>query len=109
VTAFTAFLGSLTADHPRRVLLLYGARKENLFVYGDLVRARAAEVTSLAVELISEDTGRRLSADAAWPDIRKLDSPLFYLSGPPAMIVALRGQLEQHGVPALDIRTDEWE
>jgi ferredoxin-NADP reductase len=109
VTAFTAFLGSLTPDHARRVLLFYGARTESLFVYGDLARARAAEVPALVVELISEDTSGRLSVDAAWSAIGKLKSPLFYLSGPPAMIVALRQQIAHHGVPSLDVRTDEWE
>ncbi len=47
ITAFTAFLRSLTADHPHRVLLLYGARTPDLFVYGDLVRERAREVPAL--------------------------------------------------------------
>lgn len=109
VTAFTAFLGSLPTDHERRVLLHYGARTSDLFVYGDLVRQRAREVPGLTVHLVNEATDGRLSVDEAWQDIAMLDDPLFYLSGPPAMIDALRGQLQARGLAGDDIRTDEWE
>src|SRR5664280_922566 len=42
VTAFTAFLQSLQPDQATRVLLFYGARKPNLFVYGPLAEACAS-------------------------------------------------------------------
>jgi ferredoxin-NADP reductase len=109
VTAFTAFLGSLTPDHDRRVLLCYGARTADLFVYGDLARERAREVPMLTTRLVDEEADGRLSVERAWPDIVALDDPLFYLSGPPAMIGALRDQLRARGVADHDIRTDEWE
>jgi ferredoxin-NADP reductase len=109
VTAFTAFLRSLTPNHARRVQLYYGARTENLFVYGELARGRAEEVPALTSTLISEDTDGRLSVTRAWPAIATLDDPLFYLSGPPAMLTALTAQLREHGVRAEDIRTDAWE
>ncbi len=38
-----------------------------------------------------------------------LENPLFYLSGPPAMLAALTGQLQGRGVPEGAIRTDAWE
>ena len=41
ITAFTAFLRSLAPERSSRVLLFYGARTPDLFVYGDLVRTRA--------------------------------------------------------------------
>ena len=109
VTAFTAFLRSLTADHSRRVLLFYGARTESLFVYGELARRRAAEVPALTSELISEETDGRLSVDRTWPAITSLADPLVYLSGPPAMLAALTTQLLTHGVSSEAIRTDAWE
>jgi ferredoxin-NADP reductase len=109
VTAFTAFVGSLTSDHDRRVQLYYGARTGDLFVYGDLALDRAREIPALTSELINQETDGRLSVDRAWPTISTLDSPLFYLSGPPVMIRALWSQLRAHGVADHDIRTDEWE
>ena len=39
ITAFTAFLQSLTPERAARVLLFYGARTPDLFVYGDLAQA----------------------------------------------------------------------
>ena len=109
ITAFTAFLQSLTPDRTARVLLFYGARTPDLFVYGPLARARASEVLALTSRLVCEATHGRLDVEAAWPEIATLDNPLFYLSGPPAMLAALTAQLQERGVSMEEIRTDAWE
>lgn len=109
VTAFTAFLQSLQPDLVSRVLLFYGARTPDLFVYRSLVEACAREVPSLACMFVSEATQGRLEVDRAWPTIATLAGPVFYLSGPPPMLAALNAQLLDRGVPADRIRTDAWE
>jgi ferredoxin-NADP reductase len=109
VTAFTAFLQSLQPGQATRVLLFYGARKPDLFVYGSLVEACALDVPSLAYRLVCEETDGRLRVDAAWPAIEALHNPVFYLSGPPQMLAALTAQLREHGVSPDNIRTDAWE
>jgi len=109
VTAFTAFLQSLEAGRARRVLLFYGARKPDLFVYGPLARARARDVPAFACSLVCEETHGRLQVDSAWPAIATLVDPVFYLSGPPPMLGALTAQLRGRGVPMKAIRTDAWE
>ena len=109
ITAFTAFLGSLTPAHATRVLLFYGARTPDLFVYGPLAEARAREVPTLTCHLVCEATHGRLEVDAAWPAIESLEDPVFCLSGPPPMLAALTTQLRGRGVSAADIRIDAWE
>ena len=109
ITAFTAFLQSLTPDRAKRVVLFYGARTPDLFVYGDYATSRAAEVGALDVHLVCEATDGRLSVGAAWPTVAELDHPAFYLSGPPAMLTALTTQLREEGAAGADIRTDAWE
>jgi ferredoxin-NADP reductase len=109
VTAYTAFLQSLTPDLKSRILLFYGARTPQLFVYGALAKARASEVPTLTCHLISEETQGRLAVAAAWPAITPLRDPVFYLSGPPPMLDALTRQLRGRDVPAERIRTDAWE
>jgi ferredoxin-NADP reductase len=109
VTAFTAFLGGLLPDHARRVLLFYGARNDDLFVYRGLVETCSARVPSFCCSLLAEDRQGRLSVDAAWKQIEELAEPVFYLSGPPAMLAALTTQLSERGVPAARMRTDAWE
>jgi ferredoxin-NADP reductase len=109
VTAFTAFLQSLEAERAPRVLLFYGARNPNLFVYGPLAEACAREVPSLSCSLVCEETDGRLQVDAVWPAIATLHDPAFYLSGPPEMLAALTAQLRGRGVSPDDIRTDAWE
>jgi ferredoxin-NADP reductase len=109
VTAFTAFLESLVPEYDRHVELFYGARRPGLFVYGPLTQTRAREVSSLTCRLVCEETDGRLDAGIAWPAIQTLGDPVFYLSGPPAMLAALTGQLRGRGVAMEVIRTDAWE
>ncbi len=109
VTAFTAFLQSLQPDQVTRVLLFYGARKPNLFVYGPMVRACARDVPSLDCALICEETDGPLRVANEWQAIEALHNPVFYLSGPPPMLRALTMQLREHGVSSNEIRTDAWE
>ena len=109
VTAFTAFLQSLQPERATPVLLFYGARTPDLFVYGPLARACARDVPALRCSLVCEETDGRLQVDAAWPAIATLHDPLFYLSGPPPMLDSLTGQLRGRGVSTGVIRTDAWE
>jgi ferredoxin-NADP reductase len=109
ITAFTAFLRSLTPDAARRVQLFYGARTPDLFVYGPLAEACSRSVPSLRVNLVCEATDGRLDVATAWPAIETLDDPVFYLSGPPPMLAALTAQLRGQGVSPAAIRTDAWE
>jgi ferredoxin-NADP reductase len=109
VTAFTAFLQSLLPEQATRVLLFYGARKPDLFVYGPLAEACAREAPSLRCSLVCEATQGRLDVDAAWPAIASLHDPVFYLSGPPQMLEALTTRLRRRDLSLVDIRTDAWE
>jgi len=109
VTAFTAFLQSLPSEHRAGVQLFYGARTGDLFVYGPLVEACARSVPSLRCSLVCEETQGRLDVGVAWPVIEGLRDPLFYLSGPPAMLASLGAQLQAHGVSVESIRIDAWD
>jgi ferredoxin-NADP reductase len=109
MTAFTAFLQSMEPDAGSRVLLFYGARTPELFIYGPLAEACAREVPSLACSLVAEAAAGVLAVDSAWPAIEDLEAPLFYLSGPPEMLAAITGQLRARGVSEAAIRTDAWD
>ena len=109
VTAFTAFLRSLTPENAPRVVLFYGARTPDLFVYGPLVEATASAVPSFTRYLVCEETDGRLDARTAAPAVAALDDPAYYLSGPPPMLAALTTQLLGLGVSPVAIKTDAWE
>ena len=79
ITAFTAFLESLPPEHARRVLLFYGARTPELFIYRDAVESQERKVPALAPTLICEATEGRLRVDCAWPAIARLPT-LFSIS-----------------------------
>ena len=91
------------------MLLFYGVRTTDLFVYGDVAREQACTVPSLTANLICEAADGRLAVDRAWPAVAELQDPAFYLSGPPAMLTALTGQLHGRGVPPEAVRIDAWE
>jgi ferredoxin-NADP reductase len=109
VTAFTAFLRSLRPANGAHVLLCYGARTPDLFVYRDLAAECAASVPSFDCRLLCEQTDGPLSVAAVWDRIAEFHHPVFYLSGPPQMLAALSEQLCARGVRPESIRTDAWE
>jgi ferredoxin-NADP reductase len=109
VTAFTAFLQSLQPSEASRVLLCYGARTPDLFVYRNLAEECAASVPALDCRLVCEQDDGLLSAAALWEHVSRLRDPVFYLSGPPQMLAALTAELLERGVRPEAIRTDAWD
>lgn len=109
VTAFTAFLHSLTSEGAPRVLLCYGARRSELFVYRPLVEECQRRAPGFEARLFAEDRDGRLSVEAVWDAVTHLHTPIFYLSGPPPMLSAISAELSDHGVPPDVVKTDAWE
>lgn len=109
-TGITPFLSLFTSKafttymQPR---LYFGVR--NLFhhLYApDLEKAKVVN-PSFHVKLMSEDKDGRL-------DIQKIfkengPSSVYFISGPPVMIKNFKAGLAEKGVPAENIRTDDWE
>ena len=110
VTAFTAFLQSLTPDHATRVLLFYGARTADLFVYGALVEGvRQAGPVADVQPRLRGDAGsalgrRRVAGDPPLPRSGVLPER-------PAGDARARSPRSygEHGVGIERIRTDAWE
>src|SRR5439155_22530571 len=113
ITAFTAFLQSLTADNARPVLLAYGARTSPLLIYRDLVERCAASIPSMDIcyfveygspnELsrLSDRCGAnvgRVSVAAVWPRLRAPSEAAYYIAGPPAMLHTISQDLRAHGI-----------
>jgi len=109
VTAFTAFLHSLTSESAPRVLLCYGARRSELFVYHPLVEECQRRAPGFEARLFAEDRDGRLSVEAVWNTVTRLHAPVFYLSGPPSMLSVISAELSDHGVPPEVVKTDAWE
>ena len=113
VTAFTAFLETLTADS-RPVALGYGARTADLLIYRDAIEACARRAPGLDVVYFTEDGSGGAQRgpvfiDAIWPRLRAPMETQCYVSGPPAMLRAIAAGLRTHGVAAEAIHIDAWE
>ncbi|HEY3444748.1 MAG TPA: FAD-dependent oxidoreductase [Myxococcales bacterium] len=115
VSAFTAFIEGLEPNHPRRVLLAYGARSPELLLSRTLAERRATEVPAFSSLLFVDSSAGGvclqgpISLDAIWPKLEGMSEPVCYLSGPPKMIEALGAGLRARGVPDDRIRKDAWE
>jgi ferredoxin-NADP reductase len=122
ITAFTAFLESLTAEGTRTVTLAYGARRPRLLIYRDIVERCAQAVPSMDVSyFVEDDTGQpedparqdvtvgRVSVDAVWPRLRRPFESAYYISGPPAMLRAIEQDLRARNISAEAIHIDAWE
>jgi len=117
ITAFTAFLDSLTHEFQHRVYLAYGARSRQLLIYYDMLEQRAKTCPALRVSYFVERDAKiraneaigRLSLAAMWPHIQAPDETTFYLSGPPIMLKALSQDLSKQGVRSSAVRIDAWE
>jgi ferredoxin-NADP reductase len=116
VTAFTAFLGGLTAEYPHPVELFYGARHPGLLIYRPVVESAVQNCPRLRVhyfaEQHAEEAGCHPGVITARAVLESLTIPLdytYYLAGPPAMLHNLVPDLQQAGVPADRIVIDAWE
>ncbi len=117
ISAFTAFLESLTPAAKHTVYLFYGARRASLLLYHDFIEELARAVPQMRphyfVEQADGSAGElvhgRLSVAAAWPFIPRAPATAYYLSGPPAMLKALRQELGAAGIPEARIHVDAWE
>lgn len=120
VTAFTAFLETLTPASPP-VTLAYGARAESLLIYRELVERCAAKTPTLDVSYFVEAGGGatgtatrapiagRVSVEAIWPRIFCPSASSYYISGPPAMLRGLTAELGTRGIRPEAIHVDAWE
>lgn len=117
VSAFTAYLESPeAAASGRRTILAYGARHESLLIYRDVVEHAAANAPGLEVAYFIESgrpspavTVGRVAVDAIWPRVTRPAASDFYISGPPAMLQTIAGDLKARGVSAEAIHIDAWE
>jgi ferredoxin-NADP reductase len=130
ISAFTAFLQSLTPQAGPRVTLVYGARTTALFLFQDMILSQLAAVPQFDAVFFAESEDAtfaqqlaarpktpacyagRISLDAIFrppSSVLGSRSSVFYLSGPPVMLSTLSQQLLTRGVPADLVRTDAWE
>jgi NAD(P)H-flavin reductase len=108
--------GILEDGAPGTVILYYGVRKPEHFLFPMLLSS-LSRTRGHRVELFCEnpDSGSpqartgSLRIDTIREETAALAAPVYFLSGPPAMIRSFRTGLVERGVPAADIKIDEWE
>lgn len=124
ITAFTAFLQSLTPATNRTVTLAYGARTSPLLIYRDVVERCAQRLPSLHIFYFVEDDGTgepstverwppwhrgRVSVADVWPLLPRPLETAYYIAGPPPMLHAIGRDLRARKIPPEEIHIDAWE
>ncbi len=130
ITAFQAFIDGLSPDHPNKVILLYGARRQELLLGQGLMEKKQGEVRNFQAFYFTEEamgiessgivaavpggvalaktTLGRIQLDVL-NDCAVSGKTVYYLAGPPAMVTALTNGLVQRGVFVDNIKVDAWE
>lgn len=99
--------------------LNYGVNNNDLLIAEDLIKEAEQELSSFKYRIYIEEgvnnnskinqlTGL-LDVDDIVLKSLKLENPVFYLSGPPAMISAFDEELKKHSVEPNNIKYDNWE
>ena len=125
ITAFIAFIESLTDTFHERVFLAYGARKPELLLYRGIIDAKACNNNGFHVSYFveTENTNKSdstkiqstgffigcLSLDSIWNHLENPQETTYYIAGPPAMIQALTGNLLKKNISPEMIKVDAWE
>ncbi len=119
ITPFRSILVQSVRDGglPYRVVLFYANRRPRDAAFLDELRELAARdprltfvPTMTALDPDDEWDGERGRIDAALlaRHLEGVDSPIYYLTGPPGMVQGLRAMLVGSGVDEDDIRTEEF-
>jgi ferredoxin-NADP reductase len=106
----------------RTIALYYGARQRSYVLFRDPIERCAAALPGFRATITIENESSeglaiagaklmegRLSIDAIFEETRNLRDPVFFLSGPPAMIRLFKERLAAKGVSGDNVKIDEWE
>lgn len=118
ITAYTAYVEGLIPEQCPNVKLFYGARSQDLLIFKSLVEKKAQELKSFShwyfiEEGVPDETSNtligRLSVDSILKKVHPMKKPVFYLSGPPGMLLKMTADLQANGISSELIKTDAWE
>jgi ferredoxin-NADP reductase len=112
ITPYLSLLKQMLEEGSKQaVSLYYGVRNADHYLFADLLQRCEAELPHFRKMVFCEDgtmPGQKGILDI---ELILADTPaesLFYLSGPPAMILNLQQGLEKRFVPGSRIRVDDW-
>jgi len=123
ISPYLSYLSDLLQEATaKRVHLVYGVRKREHILQADLLNRCISEIEGFSLDLfIEEEAGAEppLPAETVHPGMidtgllkalgHRYPDPLYFISGPPAMIGFFRDFLRGEGVSDASIRIDEWE
>jgi ferredoxin-NADP reductase len=122
ITAFSAFVESLTPEQPHEIKLFYGARSVDLLIYREMVDQMMRSVPRFHSEYFVEVPPAhdiipsgfqphlgRMNIEQIWSSLAEPFNQVYYLAGPPAMLAAFSSALQNHRIPPDQIRIDAWE
>jgi ferredoxin-NADP reductase len=104
----------LDKSEARNITLLYSERTANLLAYTDVFEAARQKLGSKIVYTLSDQSQnvpKWALAGVITPEMIKTQIPdyqerLFYISGPPGMVHAMKKNLHNLGVKSKNIKTD---
>lgn len=96
----------------QQIHLFYGVRSAEYYLFGDLLKHCEAELPNFHKTVYCEDgslPGNKGILDIAAIHVAMQEKALFFLSGPPAMLLSCRAKLVRLGVAPENVVIDDWE
>jgi len=120
ISPFISYLQyAIEADLDPAIHLYYGIKSPKLLIINDLLENCKQSLKNFHHHIYIEETAIEnhdishkegiLSAEDLIKESGLLKNPIFYLSGPPAMIATFENKLESAGINPEDIKFDKWE
>src|SRR3989338_5683152 len=107
ITPFLSLFTSKAFSSYREPKLYFGVRNLSHHLYAaDLEKAKEIN-PSFQLKLLNEEKDGRLEIQNIFTG--NGPAAVYFISGPPAMIKSFKSSLMGNGVPAVNIRTDDWE
>ena len=117
ISPFIPYLLDKVKKQPDRIVkLYYGVQKVEYLLFKDEMDQASALLPNFTAHVYTEEQCDlndvcigRLDIDRIYSESNELNSPAFFLSGPPQMISIFKNKLIAYGVQTGDIHIDEWE
>lgn len=99
---------------PFKIILIYSNRDKSSAAYFNKLQQLQKENPNIKVVFsMTEDQAwksekRRIDADLTQEYARKMEDPIYYLSGPPAMVEAVKNSLTKAGIKNSNIKSESF-
>lgn len=109
ITPFRSILRTAGEEKPeRKFYLFYSDHTKNDTAFFDELSRLTGEIPDFTFVPVMSDTEGYITDQTIRKHVERIDGPIYYLAGPPAMVAGMREMLARLGISEDDIRFEEF-